>query len=266
MAKEVAELVAQSTTWLLSRIQQEKPWQGIGGLPVRIADGKPYEGTNIPLLWMQQEQLGSTSNIWGTFQSFLRAGEQVRAGQGEGIAIRFVPSQPGTAPSDQTADPYTRLAGVTQPVELFNLGQTTRYKPGCMPAAFVPGSLVDVDQHVVATLTQHEVDGVVLTPGEAAFVARFTLDVATMLDGVAPGEIAGAYPVEAVNAIAESTADLKKLCGIASSVIRRWAKLPSLNSRRVASVTAAADRRAAEDAFDAILGISTRDGVVALRT
>lgn len=265
MAKEVAELVAQATTWLLSRIQQEKPWQGISGLPVRIADGKPYEGTNIPLLWMQQEQLGSTSNVWGTFQSFLRAGERVRAGQVEGMAIRFVPSALG-AVTDQSDDPYMRIAGDTEAVCLFNLAQTSRYKPSCMPVAFEAGSLIDVDQHVTATIMQHEADGVVLSVGEVSFVARFARDVASMLHGVAPGEILDVYPVDAVQAIAARGADLKKLCGVASSAIRRWSKARAPSNRCAISGPVNVDRRAAEDAFDAILGIVTCNGAVALRT
>lgn len=265
MVKDVAELVAQATTWLLSRIQQEKPWQGIGGLPVRIAGGKPYEGTNIPLLWMQQEQLGSTSNVWGTFQAFLRAGEQVRAGQVEGTGIRFVPSAFG-AVNNRSDDPYMRLAGDTEAVCLFNLAQTSRYKPSCMPVVFDAGSLIDIDQHVATTIMQHEADGVALSFDEVAFVARFARDIASMLHGVAPSEIRDPYPVDAVQAIASRSADLKKLCGVASSAIRRWSKSRTLSTRSAILDPVAVDRRAVEDAFDAILGIVTCNGAVALRT
>ncbi|CAB3737531.1 hypothetical protein LMG22037_06155 [Paraburkholderia phenoliruptrix] len=274
VSNDIAELVQRSREWMLGRIQRAHPWSGLGGLPVRVSDGKPYEGTNIPLLWMQQEALRSESNVWGTYQMFVRHGEPVTAKQQECTAIRFLPfgrmsvAEREVAGQMREVDVHARNAGVTLPVSLYNLAQTSAREPACIPVMFPgAGRPDDIPRLVTDVLLQHESDGVSVLPGERAFIGRFTHDVVRMLLGLDPASIEGVYPAEAVESLAAPATDLKKLCGICASVIRNWGRLsqPTGHSAMPDSVPVTGDARAAEEAFDRILGIVTHQGVVQRR-
>ncbi|USU29745.1 ArdC-like ssDNA-binding domain-containing protein [Paraburkholderia fungorum] len=274
VSNDIPGLVQRAREWMLGRIQRTHPWAGLGGLPVRVTDGKPYEGTNIPLLWMQQEALRSESNAWGTYQMFLRRGEPVTAKQQECTAIRFHPfgrmsvAEGEVAGQVREAEVHARNADMTLPVSLYNLAQTSARGPAYIPVMFPgEGRPDDIPGLVTDVLLQHDSDGVSVLPGERAFIDRFTRDVVRMLHGSDPASIEGAYPAEAVESLAAQTTDLKKLCGICAAVIRNWGRLsqPVGHSAMPDSVPVIGDGRAAEEAFDRILGIVTYQGVVQRR-
>jgi hypothetical protein len=256
---------------MLERIQRDQPWQGLGGIPLRVTDGRPYEGTNIPLLWMQQETLGSLSNAWGTFQAFLRRGEPVVAGQMPGTAIRFVPSPVGRTQARGSAEfavgmpLQNRSAGVTLPVSLYNRAQTAAYAPTGL--SVIRASIEDpqaVLKLVDDVLAQHADDLIAVTTAESSFIARFTFDVARILSGIEPSSIYGSYQTDAMCALSDPSTDLKRLCGISAMVVRIWSRASSEDPSSAGQLgnPVIADARVAEEEFDRILGIVTRQGVV----
>lgn len=54
-----------------------RPWQPIG-LPANVVSGKSYRGINLVLLSVRAEELGLTSNIWGTFRQWRDLGCSVK--------------------------------------------------------------------------------------------------------------------------------------------------------------------------------------------
>jgi hypothetical protein len=267
----IETLVDRAREWVLERIQRERPWQGLGGLPLRVTDGKPYEGTNIPLLWMQQEALGSPSNAWGTFQTFLRRGEPVASGQAPGTAIRFLPLSGGNTEAIDSSgttgrwDFQSRSTGVTLPVSLYNRAQTVAYAPTSVPAISDSSRYPQaVHKLVDEVLARHADDSIAVSLAESSFIARFTFDVARILSGIDPSSVRGSYPADAMSVFADPSTDLKRLCGISATVIRIWSRTPSSQQKSggQTGVHVATSARAAEEEFDRILGIVTRQGVV----
>jgi len=267
----IEAMVDRAREWMLERIQRERPWQGLGGLPLRVTDGKPYEGTNIPLLWMQQEALGSLSNAWGTFQTFLRRGEPVVAGQAPGTAIRFLPLADGNTlgrdSCGQTGQEVaqSRSTGVTLPVSLYNRAQTVAYAPASVSV------ISDATRHPQAVhklvddvLARHADDLIAVSSAESSFITRFTFDVARILGGIDPSSICGNYQSDAVLAVADPSTNLKRLCGISATVIRIWsrASIEARSSAGQLECSAITNARCAEEEFDRILGIVTREGIV----
>jgi hypothetical protein len=82
----IETLVDRAREWVLERIQRERPWQGLGGLPLRVTDGKPYEGTNIPLLWKPWARLRT---LGARFRRFYVGVNRLRQGKRRGPPSAF---------------------------------------------------------------------------------------------------------------------------------------------------------------------------------
>jgi len=67
------------------------PWHrsGLSQLPTNIESGNPYNGINIVSLWVTAVDRGFTSNIWGTYCQWKKAGAQVRKGEKSALVIFY---------------------------------------------------------------------------------------------------------------------------------------------------------------------------------
>jgi antirestriction protein ArdC len=72
--KIIAALEAGTVIW-------HKEWDGIAGLPTSLATYKPYQGSNVLVLWLTALEKGYNSLYWGTYKQMSERGGQVRKGE-----------------------------------------------------------------------------------------------------------------------------------------------------------------------------------------
>jgi len=67
------------------------PWHrsGLSELPTNVASNNHYNGVNILSLWVAAIDRGFTSNIWGTYRQWKKAGAQVRKGEKSTLVIFY---------------------------------------------------------------------------------------------------------------------------------------------------------------------------------
>lgn len=59
-----------------------KPWRSVGGHgPTSMQTGRPYQGINVLMLWLQSHSKGYTSPYWVTFKQAKERGGSVRKGE-----------------------------------------------------------------------------------------------------------------------------------------------------------------------------------------
>lgn len=107
------------------------PWVQPGGgiRPVNIASGNFYRGINVLALWIEAQERGYNSNIWGTFKQWKEKGASVRKGEKSAMIVFFKNFQVAT----DSGDLESRMVARATPV--FNAAQVDGYTP---PAPKVP--------------------------------------------------------------------------------------------------------------------------------
>ena len=101
------------------------PWDRSGEwtLPVNHSTDSFYQGINIPLLWIAQEQRGFTSSRWMTYKQSAAVGGQVRKGEKGSMIIFFKPWEKGTGEKDANGQEIIEKIPVLRSFTVFNLDQ-----------------------------------------------------------------------------------------------------------------------------------------------
>ncbi|RYG90029.1 DUF1738 domain-containing protein [Loktanella sp. IMCC34160] len=87
-----------------------KPWTGEAGgcsFPHR-ANGEPYRGINVLLLWAAAQNHGYTSAHWFTYRQAQENGGQVRKGEKSNTVVKYGTIDRETDEGEAKAVPYTR--------------------------------------------------------------------------------------------------------------------------------------------------------------
>ena len=101
------------------------PWDRSGEwtLPVNHSTDSFYQGINIPLLWMEQEQHGFSSSRWMTYQQAAAMSGQVRKGEKGSMIIFFKPWEKGTGENDADGHEIVEHIPMLRSFTVFNLDQ-----------------------------------------------------------------------------------------------------------------------------------------------
>lgn len=96
----VADLERGVRTWA-------KPWNGehaAGRItrPLR-ANGLPYRGINIVMLWASAVEQGFSAPVWMTYRQAAELGGQVRKGEKGSLSVRPATASPRPSPTKQPA-------------------------------------------------------------------------------------------------------------------------------------------------------------------
>ena len=89
-----------------------------GGLPCNAKTGKPYNGINVLLLWVEAAERGFTSGSWLTYKQAQAMGGQVRKGEKSVLCVFY--DKVKRAAKDGEDDTFYSMA---KPFWLFNLEQ-----------------------------------------------------------------------------------------------------------------------------------------------
>lgn len=132
-ASDAVDVYQRVTDRLLSALETcgpwERPWLGVGGsssMPVNVATGRQYRGSNIVMLWMAAMEHGYSRNVWGTFKQWQEQGASVRKGEKGTPVIWFSmlerkSEQQGEGEDETTRFPCARCSWV------FNADQVDGY-------------------------------------------------------------------------------------------------------------------------------------------
>lgn len=81
------------------------PWHSSNGIaitrPINVASKKPYNGSNVLMLWLASMDKGYESELWGTYKQWHELGAQVRKGE-KATHIAFWTVLDGKAPEGET--------------------------------------------------------------------------------------------------------------------------------------------------------------------
>jgi hypothetical protein len=240
--------VAQTRAWMLTRLVQPHPWKGLSTLPQKT-DGTFYAGTNVPLLWAQQDALGSRSPLWGTHKTFRLLGKSLKGGSLPQTAIwfKFIDQPVSTNGAGRSDDPFHlepvsrwQRRRVLQPVTLYNECQTETYRhalPDPCPEHDVRSLLAPFPafcrQYMQSWNALPENANRPITKQEETFLIRFATDLAAVGAGyLHASDIAAPYPGAAIEALTSVDASrLMKLAGIAQEMINRYQRTRKLKTR-----------------------------------
>lgn len=106
----------------------ERPWIGQSlTMPLNVASGNEYRGTNIVMLWAAAQASGYAQNVWGTFKQWSEKGATVRKGEKGTPVIWFKMLERADESSDDQEQesqriPCARLSWV------FNIAQVQGYE------------------------------------------------------------------------------------------------------------------------------------------
>jgi len=98
MASAKIDLYQSVTDHIISTIENLSeddhlimPWHrsGLSELPTNVESSNHYNGVNILSLWVSAIDRGFTSNIWGTYRQWKKAGAQVRKGEKSTLVIFY---------------------------------------------------------------------------------------------------------------------------------------------------------------------------------
>jgi hypothetical protein len=240
--------VAQTRAWMLTRLVQPHPWKGLSTLPQKT-DGTFYSGTNVPLLWAQQDMLGSRSPLWGTHKAFRLLGKSLKGGSLPQTAIwfKFIDEPVAQSGAGRNDDPFhlepvgrSQRKRVLQPITLYNECQTESYRhvlPDPCPEHSVRSLLAPFPafcrQYLQRWNALPENENRPISKQEETFLIRFATDLAAVGAGyVHASDIAAPYPGAAIEALTSADASrLMKLAGIAQEMIGRYQKTGKLQVR-----------------------------------
>ena len=101
------------------------PWDRSGEwtLPVNHSTDSFYQGVNIPLLWMAQEQRGFLSSRWMTYKQAAGIGGQVKKGEKGTMIIFFKPWEKSTGENDADGQEIVEHIPMLRSFTVFNLDQ-----------------------------------------------------------------------------------------------------------------------------------------------
>lgn len=112
--KIIADLEKGDLTWM-------KPWETAPtGRPLR-ANGLPYQGVNVLILWMEAAEKGYTTPIWMTYKQAQELGGQVRKGQ-KGCQVVYANAYTKTE-TDDTGEETERTIPFLKTYTVFNVEQ-----------------------------------------------------------------------------------------------------------------------------------------------
>ncbi len=98
MAPAKTDLYQSVTDHIISTIENLSeddhlimPWHrsGLSELPTNVESSNHYNGVNILSLWVSAIDRGFTSNLWGTFRQWKKAGAHVRKGEKSTLVIFY---------------------------------------------------------------------------------------------------------------------------------------------------------------------------------
>lgn len=118
-AKIVADLAAGVRPWM-------KPWNaehaaGRITRPLR-ANGIPYRGINVIMLWMQAMERGYSAPIWMTFKQALEHGAHVRKGE-TGTLVVYADTITRRETNDKTGEESDSVIPFMKGYTVFNVEQ-----------------------------------------------------------------------------------------------------------------------------------------------
>ncbi|CRG50897.1 ArdC family protein [Yersinia wautersii] len=138
-AHKRADLYQQVTDKIIVALEKgtipwRKPWRSVrkpegSSLPTNALTGRPYQGVNIPLLWMAGEERGFGSDRWLTYRQAQKAGGQVRKGESCSLAVIFKPfekqaeDEQGNKLFDGAGKPLMKRCSMMKSLQLFNTDQ-----------------------------------------------------------------------------------------------------------------------------------------------
>ena len=244
------DTVAQARNWVLPRLAMENPWNGLSALPQR-PDGTLYTGTNILLLWMQQEMLNSHSPVWGSGRKLEQFGHSVKPNEQPQKAVFFqfidvkvqdaataaettsaaTPADDDDSPGDMDAAGEMKRIRILKPIELFNLVQTDGFN-NTPPPPFTKkaygNTVADFHKfwaaHLLKWKALPENLKRKLSAEEEAYLLRFSTDLMLIGNGhVSACDLTGPYPSEAIDAMtAASPGRMMKLAGISQEFVKLY--------------------------------------------
>lgn len=188
-----------------------KPWSAAapdGVLPVRPirANGVPYNGVNVVLLWCEQSARGYASNQWMTFKQALELGGCVRKGEKGSMVVyadRSVKTRTNDAGEEETyAIPFMKAYTV------FNVAQVDGL-PARFYAPVVAPVLKEHERNAVVDAFVSATGANVQHGGDRAFFAPSVDRVQMPLLG--QFDDAGAYYATLLHELTHWSGDVKRL-------------------------------------------------------
>lgn len=129
--RERADIYTRITHAIIERLEQgtrpwAKPWNAehLAGRitrPLR-ANGKPYRGINVVMLWMTAEAKGYAAPIWMTYKQAQELGGQVRKGE-QGTPVAYADKLRRTETDEATGEEAEREIFFMKQYTVFNVEQ-----------------------------------------------------------------------------------------------------------------------------------------------
>jgi antirestriction protein ArdC len=143
-----------------------KPWASKGGesvaLPLR-ANGEPYQGINVVMLWLRGATEGYSGSQWMTYRQAAALGGQVRAGEKSTLVVYYGQSQAKGEPDTSSGDADARSFRFLKGYPVFNVeqidGLDAQFYPTPVPAqepdaAAEQARIASVEEFIAATGAQ----------------------------------------------------------------------------------------------------------------
>lgn len=170
------DVYATVTDKIIARLEQgARPWaqpwaSGSGGIarPLR-ANGQPYRGINVLMLWAEAESKGYASPYWLTFRQALQLGAHVRKGEHGSMVVyadRFKKTESNAQGEDVEAEiPYLKVYTVFNAEQVEGL--PARFRTPSMSAQPAAQRIEAAEAFVVATGADitHQGDAAYYAPG-----------------------------------------------------------------------------------------------------
>ena len=101
------------------------PWDkdGIFSIPKNYKTGAFYQGINIPLLWIAQEEGSYSSSCWLTYKQAQEMGGQVRKGEAGTSCIFYKPWERKTGEQDKNGEDRIEIIPMVRGFTVFNIDQ-----------------------------------------------------------------------------------------------------------------------------------------------
>lgn len=101
------------------------PWHTAGGeRPVNVLTGRTYTGVNTINLWLDMQQKGYASPVWGTLRQWNEAGAKIRRGERSSLVVFWKDLSKKDSQDDEDAKRF-----VLKTSYAFNAAQVEGYEP-----------------------------------------------------------------------------------------------------------------------------------------
>ncbi|MFT4117901.1 ArdC family protein [Bradyrhizobium sp.] len=149
--KIVEELTNGVRPWM-------KPWDAAHASQritrPRRANGMPYRGINVLMLWSEAIERGYTAPIWMTFKQALELNGHVRKGE-QGSLVVYASKLTRTEGDEETGEDATREIPFMKGYTVFNVeqidGLPAQYYPAVTPAVESLSRIAHADNFICAT-------------------------------------------------------------------------------------------------------------------